>query len=430
MIKNKILITLIVSIISIGIVGCADKNVHSQNKSASIEEKVYDSEGYDKDGYNREGYKKRELDENGQPLLDKWGLKGEQTESVSNDRDYDWYIDQYSTGLYGNVNCVPTSVTMALKWVNKDYSGTVEELRNEYVNRYDLQSGWINNYALRALRENGAECFLTEYNLTEEKLKNYIKEGNIVLTNLNTGAITYNPNSEERVGHRFDGASDHMLIVKGYKVVDGKLYFELYDPSSAGQKYNDGTYIGVNRYYLGSELIEGINFLNGGFIVVSGAYNDFSKEKGEEVQLTPEMERAVKTDLGIKSGPIYEGDLNRVQEISIVATKVTDFSIIEKMRNLDSIAIVNCGIENINFIKSLKKLRSVCFNMNNISDISVLGKIETIERIEIAENKVKDLSPINDIKNLNYLYIYGNPIDDISILNNRENKIKYIDILM
>ena len=53
-----------------------------------------------------------------------YGLGTQLTASVSNNTNYDWYIDQATSGTYASVNCGPTSVTMAIKWASKDFSKT------------------------------------------------------------------------------------------------------------------------------------------------------------------------------------------------------------------------------------------------------------------------------------------------------------------
>ena len=68
--------------------------------------------------------------------------------------------------------------------------------------------------------------------------------------------------NEERAGKYFDVDFQHFVIIKGYKVVDDKLYFEIYDPNSWDTRYIDGTPVGMDRYYLADELVEAaINYL-------------------------------------------------------------------------------------------------------------------------------------------------------------------------
>lgn len=194
-----------------------------------------------------------------------WGLGTNVTEAVSNNRDYDWYIDQFNTGESSAVNCGPTSIEMAMKWKNKDLSITAEDIRNKYLLQDD--NGMELSQIASCLKENSVNIrFL--YDVTEEKLKNELKAGNIVIVGMNMSYISYNMVNEERVGKYFEGDYFHYIVIKGYKVVDDKLYFETYDPGSFNYKYIDGTPIGKDRYYLVGELIRAIGWYSNWMVVV------------------------------------------------------------------------------------------------------------------------------------------------------------------
>jgi uncharacterized protein YnzC (UPF0291/DUF896 family) len=194
-----------------------------------------------------------------------WGLGTKVTEAVSNNREYDWYIDQFNTGESSDVNCGPTSIEMVMKWKSKDSSITAEEIRNKYLlqERYGMELSQVasclkdNNITIRFLQD-----------VTEEKLKDELKLGNIIIVGMDLSYIPYNMITEERVGKYFDGNTDHYVVIKGYKVVDDKLYFETYDPGSLNNKYIDGTPIGRDRYYLAKELVKATVFYKDWMIVV------------------------------------------------------------------------------------------------------------------------------------------------------------------
>jgi hypothetical protein len=46
----------------------------------------------------------------------------------------------------------------------------------------------------------------------------------------------------------------HFIVVKGYKVVDGKVFFETYDPYSLSRSYVTGGLKGKDRYYSSANL--------------------------------------------------------------------------------------------------------------------------------------------------------------------------------
>jgi hypothetical protein len=76
-----------------------------------------------------------------------WGLGGFLESKCSNNREYEWYVDQANTGLYSAVNCGPTATTMAAKWSDQAFLKTPEDARAAYRNN----GGWwyttdIDNY--------------------------------------------------------------------------------------------------------------------------------------------------------------------------------------------------------------------------------------------------------------------------------------------
>ena len=165
------------------------------------------------------------------------------------------------------MNCAPTCAVMAAKWVYKDFSKSVEDARNTYPNN---GGGWPISCIYNFLISNKVYCFIGYMpTITEDVVKDNLYNGNILIVSINPKDISYNMNPEQRTGKFYDPNNDpnlsHVIIVKGYRVVDGKRYFEVYDPGSMGSFYADGTPKGKDRYYLSDEIIYSVN----SYIVVS-----------------------------------------------------------------------------------------------------------------------------------------------------------------
>lgn len=190
-----------------------------------------------------------------QDFFAEWGLEGSVVQTVSNDRPYNWYIDQGDTGTYSSVNCGPSSATMCAKWFNPEYLAGAEAAREEY----SPTGGWW--YA------KDIDAFLTAHKIsyrkvqfaTAETLKNEIANGNIAILNPDMYYFTYNSNNTQRVNKYYQSSgtgSGHYLVVKGFVQTDSKLYFEVYDPWSLGKTYLDMTRKGMDRYYTGEETLK------------------------------------------------------------------------------------------------------------------------------------------------------------------------------
>ena len=183
------------------------------------------------------------------------GLGKTETEYVNNDKSYEWYINQDNTGKYSNVNSGPAAVAMAIKWTSSSLNKSIEDIRNTYENN---GAAWnistITSY-LKSSNINYSSCD----DISEDSLKNQLKNGNILIVNLNPQYINYNNSSESKIGrfHVVEG-NTYTVVIKGYKVVDGKTYFEIYDSFNNNLNYSDGSPRGKNDYYSASEVLNSL----------------------------------------------------------------------------------------------------------------------------------------------------------------------------
>ncbi|MDS0527294.1 C39 family peptidase [Clostridium sp. SHJSY1] len=180
-----------------------------------------------------------------------WGLGKNQTEYIKNNKSYNWYIDQGNTGKYSDGNCGPTSTAMVSKWVDESFSKTAEDVRNSNPKN---GSWWSTNDIT-----NYFDSYKIKYsieNLRDDTLKSKLKQGNIAILCIDTSYIPYNNNPNQRVGRFYDFQGGHFIVVKGYRIVDGKTYFEAYDPNNWNEHYQDGQEKGKDRYFLSEDLMK------------------------------------------------------------------------------------------------------------------------------------------------------------------------------
>ncbi len=170
-----------------------------------------------------------------------------------NNVNYDWYLDQMNTGIYSYVNCGPTSVTMALKWVDSDFDKTGEDARNTY-----RSSGgwWYTDDIINYLNRYSANNFTI--NITHiDSVKSQIDIGNIAILCLDMYYIRFQSIPSWHIDKFYPTSNKgwgHFIIIKGYKVVDHITYYEVYDPFSMGDRYSDHTLKGMDRYYRSEDL--------------------------------------------------------------------------------------------------------------------------------------------------------------------------------
>ncbi len=180
--------------------------------------------------------------------------------TVSNNKDYEWYMDQNSTGKYHSDNCVPTCTAMILKFLDSNSKDTGESLRNEYV--VDGK-GWVPDIMLDALKKRNIKYVAYNFKhgyMSDMPIRKYIKDGYIGMFFSDMTKIAGFNRNTPKLGksHNDPKVVRHTFIVKGYKYINNELYFEVYDPDSANLRDKSGQLIGKNRYYKASEVTNSV----------------------------------------------------------------------------------------------------------------------------------------------------------------------------
>lgn len=201
------------------------------------------------------------------------GLGKTLSKAVSNEKNYLWYAPQYNTGIYANDNCGPTLVTMVGKWINMDFSQTPEQARALYKpsggwwNTSDIIS-YLNRYNI-----NNRTVALNQINVMQQ----HIDEGNLVILCLDHFYIRKENNTNWHVDKFYNSSgvgAGHFILVKGYRIVDGNVFYEAYDPGGQGGKYPNGIYKGRDRYYRAEDLANAtVNWWKYAIIVSKGTLN-------------------------------------------------------------------------------------------------------------------------------------------------------------
>jgi hypothetical protein len=186
-----------------------------------------------------------------------YGLGHFLSTSVSDDRTYPWYIDQSTSGNFAAINCGPASVTMAIKWADSGFAKTALDARMTY----EMSGGWWYT--------NDVEAYLSKYNIshaiihlsgnadsTQRILTHQLDNHQIIILCLDMNFVRSSSADSFRVDKFYPTTPGwgHFIVLKGYKKVDGELFFEAYDPYSFGRINNDQTLKGMNRYYRSEDL--------------------------------------------------------------------------------------------------------------------------------------------------------------------------------
>jgi hypothetical protein len=163
-----------------------------------------------------------------------WGLGQWLQASASNNRDYNWYIDQGTTGTCSLSNCGPSCATMAMMWSDSTFANSTIDARN-YFN--DSCQDWNDNLLAIYLSTDSIPYVYTPLGDSAEQMRDLFKaqldSGRIIIIYLSMGSIPF-PTTPGRVGQFQPGAGDHYIILKGYRQTEVGLFFEVYDPWNLG----------------------------------------------------------------------------------------------------------------------------------------------------------------------------------------------------
>ncbi|GHM99200.1 hypothetical protein WSM22_06900 [Cytophagales bacterium WSM2-2] len=181
------------------------------------------------------------------------GLGINETKAVNNDVSYNWYADQGDSGSYRLINCGPASVTMAVKWVNRNFAKTPADARQAIR----PEGGWwYTPDIISYLNNNQADNYTISLS-NFSALKTALDGGNIAILCLDMFYVNPDAGGQLHVDkfYKTNAAGwGHFIVIKGYKEVDQQLFYEAYDPYSLGVSYRDNTLKGVNRYYRAADL--------------------------------------------------------------------------------------------------------------------------------------------------------------------------------
>lgn len=219
--------------------------ISNNTESVNIFLTVYDSKSSTEEAFTIK------LPENN--FARKWNLGTHVKKNISNNKNYDWYSDQFTSGNHYKINCGPACATMAIKWSNKNFFKTVQEARQTYKPH---GGWWTTNDVFNYLEKFNVNYTWTEIN-SVTSLTRFIDESKICILCLDMHYIREINNKDNSID-KFYATNNkewgHFIILKGYKVINSNIIFECYDPYSLSLRHSNGTLKGIDRHYRSSDL--------------------------------------------------------------------------------------------------------------------------------------------------------------------------------
>lgn len=156
----------------------------------------------------------------------------------------------------------------------------------------------------------------------------------------------------------------------------------------------------------------------------------------------PDLEAAVRANLGIQSGDIMLSNLlstdyfywqddgtqisdltnfelmQNLRYVSFAYQQFTDLSPIGKLENLTDLEITGMSVVNIAPLADNHQLLSLVLDFNSIQSIAPLQTMTRLQYLNLGYNQIVNLSPLQNLPNLYYLDLRNNAITDILPLVN------------
>jgi len=109
--------------------------------------------------------------------------------------------------------------------------------------------------------------------------------------------------------------------------------------------------------------------------------------------------------------------MKELRTILVSSYKITDYSVLGKCKNLESVLIHATPIDNLESLTCIEQLQLLCIDQcNNVEDIDDLKNLKHLKTLRISSEKIDDISSISELKELTTLELSNTVITDISPL--------------
>ncbi|MBN2533189.1 MAG: leucine-rich repeat domain-containing protein [Spirochaetales bacterium] len=142
----------------------------------------------------------------------------------------------------------------------------------------------------------------------------------------------------------------------------------------------------------------------------------------------PHLEAAIRSEINIPDGPIYNTDVYTIGSMDLSLLKIADITGLEHCNALTQLFLNNNpDILDYTPLENLTNLRELNIGFNFLSDITPLENLTNLTRLILVVNEISDITPLENLTNLTSLYCQFNDITDITPLENL-TKLTYLTL--
>ena len=129
------------------------------------------------------------------------------------------------------------------------------------------------------------------------------------------------------------------------------------------------------------------------------------------------LETAVRTALGIPSGPILDTEMATLVDFDASGAGISDLTGIEFATNLTGLFLGSNQISDVTPLAGLASLTDLGLWDNQIADVTPLAGLASLVVLGLDGNQVADLTPLSGLTGLDELQLIGNQVIDLGPLS-------------
>lgn len=128
----------------------------------------------------------------------------------------------------------------------------------------------------------------------------------------------------------------------------------------------------------------------------------------------PNLETAVRSTLGVPSGPISPTHMLALTELNATTQNISSLSGLEYATNLTMLFLGSNRISDLTPIAGLTGLTTLNVGYNSIADITPLQGLTNLVALILSANDIANVAPLSDLTELNTLLLDNNNVGDVA----------------
>ncbi len=129
-------------------------------------------------------------------------------------------------------------------------------------------------------------------------------------------------------------------------------------------------------------------------LLVTGCPALFRQAERAHFIADPNLEDAIRKELGMRWGRIEPEDLARLTTLYASWCNISDISGLEYAFNLEILYMRGNRLVDISRLEGLTKLEVLFLHNNRIADISPLQNLTNLRKVDLWRNEITDISPL------------------------------------